>query len=216
VSDPIRSTGEFERVQSRLRGMGTAPTMAEIAKGGNRYPTGENTGNYPTNAPRGNVSYPSTRYQNYSTLGGLVRVSVPSNWRELGSSNSVWYAPEGAYGQYQNQVVYTHGVNLGLGQTQSRNLQQATNELLQSLGVGNGNLQQRSNLQRATIAGRTGLTTTLSNANEATGQTETIVVMTTQLRSGELFYLIAVAPSNESGRYQTAFSNILRSIQLND
>jgi len=216
VSDPIRSTGEFERVQSRLRGMGTASTMAEIAKGGTRYPTGENTGNYPTNAPRGSVSLPSTRYQNYSTLGGLVRVSVPSNWRELGSSNSVWYAPEGAYGQYQNQVVYTHGVNLGLGQTQSRNLQQATNELLQSLGVGNGNLQQRSNLQRATIAGRTGLTTTLSNANEATGQTETIVVMTTQLRSGELFYLIAVAPSNESGRYQTAFSNILRSIQLND
>lgn len=216
VSDPIRSTGEFERVQSRLRGMGTAPTMAEIAKGGNRYPTGENTGNYPTEAPRGNVSYPSTRYQNYSTLGGLVRVSVPSNWRELGSSNSVWYAPEGAYGQYQNQIVYTHGVNLGLGQTQSRNLQQATNELLQSLGVGNGSLQQRSNLQRATIAGRAGLTTTLSNANEATGQMETVVVMTTQLRSGELFYLIAVAPSNESGRYQTAFSNILRSIQLND
>src|SRR6185436_16714693 len=27
VDNPIRSTGEFERVQSRLRGMGTAPTM---------------------------------------------------------------------------------------------------------------------------------------------------------------------------------------------
>jgi hypothetical protein len=216
VDNPIRSTGEFERVQSRLRGMGTAPTMAEIARSGNRYPTGESTGNYPTNAPRGNVGYPSTRYQNYSALGGLVRVSVPNNWRELGSNNSVWYSPEGAYGQYQNQVVYTHGVNIGLGQTQSRNLQQATNELLQSLGVGNGSLRQRTNLQRTTVGGRAGLTTTLANVNEATGQSETVTVITTQLRSGELFYLVAVAPSNESGRYQTAFSNILRSIQLND
>ena len=60
------------------------------------------------------------------------------------------------------------------------------------------------------------MTTTLANVNEATGQSETVTVITTQLRSGELFYLVAVAPTNESGRYQTAFSNILRSIQLND
>ena len=216
VDNPIRDTRDFERIQARLRGMGTAPTMAEIARSGNRYPTGENTGNYPNNPPRGRVSYPSSRYQSYSTLGGLVRVNVPNNWRELAGTDSVWFSPEGAYGQYQNQVVYTHGVNLGVVQTQSRNLQQATNEFLRNLGVGNGNLRQRTGFQRTSVAGRTGLTTSLTNVNEATGQAEVITVATTQLRNGQLFYMIAVAPGNESGSYQSAFSNIFRTIQLND
>src|SRR5258708_7669881 len=114
--------------------------MEEIGQGGNRYPKGENRGNYPSSAPRGRVEYPSTRYQAYSTLGGIIRVSVPGNWRQLSESNSVWFSPEGAYGQYQNQVVYTHGVNFGLAQTQSRGLQQATQEFLNGLTQGNTNL----------------------------------------------------------------------------
>jgi hypothetical protein len=216
VDNPVRDTREFARIQERLRGMGSAPSMAEIARSGNRYPTGENTGNYPNNPPSGRVSYPSTRYQSYNTLGGLVRVSVPGNWRELGSGSSVWFSPEGAYGQYQNQVVYTHGVNLGVADTQSRNLQQATTEFLNSLGSGNGNLRQRTGFQRTTVAGRTGLTTSLDNINEATGQAEVVTVVTTQLRNGQLFYLIAVAPTNELRSYQSAFSNVLRTIQLAD
>jgi hypothetical protein len=216
VENPIRDTRDFDRIQARLRGMGTAPTMAEIARSGQRYPTGETTGNYPSNPPRGRVDYPSSRYQNYSEFGGLFRVSVPGNWRELAGNSSVWFAPEGGYGQSQNQAVYTHGVNFGVAQTQSRNLQQATNELLNSLGVGNGSLRQQSGFQRTTVAGRSGLTTTLANINEATGQAEVVTVITTQLRNGELFYMIAVAPQNESGSYQAAFRNILRSVQLND
>jgi hypothetical protein len=103
-----------------------------------------------------------------------------------------------------------------VSQTQSRNLQQATDEFLQSLGAGNGNLRQRSGYQRTTLSGRTALTTSFSNVNEATGQAEIVTVVTTQLRNGELFYMIAVTPQNESGTYQTAFRNILRSLQLND
>jgi Peptidase family M48 len=215
VVNPIRDTRDFDRIQARLRSMGRAPSMAEIARSGQRYPTGETTGNYPSSPPRGRVDFPSTRYQNYSVVGGLVRVSVPSNWRELGDNNSVWFAPEGAYGQYQNQVVYTHGVNFGIAQTQNRNLQQATQEFLNNLAQGN-NLRQRSALQRTTVAGRTGLTTTLTNTNEATGQAEVVTVVTTQLRNGELLYMIAVAPENESTSYQAAFRNILRSLQIND
>jgi hypothetical protein len=215
VVNPIRESADFSRIQARLRGMGTAPSMQEIARSGQRYPTGETTGNYPNNPPIGRVSYPSSRYQTYSEFGGAVRVSVPTNWRELTGNNSVWFAPEGAYGQTQNQAVYTHGVNIGVAQTQSRNLQQGTAEFLNSLGLGNGSLRQRSGYQRTTVAGRSGLTTTLTNINEATGQPEIVTVITTQLRGGELFYMIAVAPENEAGSYQTAFRNILRSLQIN-
>ncbi len=215
VTNPIRDTRDFERIQARLRGMGRAPSMEEIARSGQRNPTGENTGNYPTSAPRGRVSYPSTRYQQYSTLGGMVRVSVPNNWRQLEDNNSVWFSPEGAYGQYQNQVVYTHGANFGIAQTQSQNLQQATQEFLSGLTQGNPNLRQRSNLQRTTVGGRTGLTTTLTNINEATGQAEVVTVISILLRNGQLFHMIAVAPENESSSYQAAFRNILRSLQIN-
>lgn len=215
VNNPVRDTRDFERIQSRLRGMGRASSMEEIARSGQRYPNGETTGNYPNNPPRGRVEYPSTRYQSYSTLGGNLRVSIPNNWRQLEGNNSVWFSPEGAYGQYQNQAVYTHGVNFGIAQTQNRNLQQATNEYLSSLGVGNGNLRQRSGFQRTTVAGRTGLTTTLTNTNDATGQAEVVTVITTQLRNGQLFYMIAVTPENESASYQAAFRNILRTLQLN-
>jgi hypothetical protein len=128
----------------------------------------------------------------------------------------VWFSPEGAYGQYQGQVVYTHGVNFGMAQTQSRNLQQATQELLNGLAQGNTNLRQRSGLVRTTVAGRTGLTSTMTNVNEATGQAESITVITSLLRNGQLFYMIAVAPENESASYQAAFRSVLRSLQLNE
>ena len=218
IENPIRNTPDFSRIQARLRSMGRAPSMEEIARGGQRYPTGENTGNYPNNYPnnpqQGRVEYPSTRYQSFTTLGGVVRLSVPNNWQQVSEgNNSIWFAPQGAYGNYQNQSVFTHGVNVGVYSSQSRNLQQATSEFINSLGQ---NLRQRTGFQRTTVAGRNGLTITLSNTNEATGQQELVTVVTTQLRSGELLYMIAVAPENEWSSYQTAFRNILRSLQLND
>ena len=219
MENPIRSTQDFARVQARLRNMGRAPSMEEIARSGQRYPTGENTGNYPTNyptnAPRGRVEYPSTRYQSYDVFGGGLRVSVPSNWREIPSGDSVWFAPEGSYGQYQGQAVFTHGVNFGVAQTQSRNLQQATNEFLRGLVQGNGNMRQRTGLQRTTLSGRTAYTTSFTNINEATGQAENVTVITTQLRDGRLLYMIAVAPQNETSVFQNAFGNVMRSVQLN-
>ncbi|HYJ87305.1 MAG TPA: M48 family metalloprotease, partial [Pyrinomonadaceae bacterium] len=218
IENPIRNSADFSRVQARLRSGGRAPSMEEIARSGQRYPTGENTGNYPTNyptnAPGGRVDYPSTRYQTMSVFGGGLRVSVPSNWRELPSGESVWFAPEGAYGQYQGQAVFTHGVNFGVANTQSRNLQQATNEFLQGL-IQSNNMRQRTGLQRTTLGGRTGLTSSFSNTNEATGQVENVTVVTTQLRDGRLLFMIAVAPENEAGVFQNAFRNVLRSVQIN-
>ena len=214
---PVGNTAEFRQIQSRLRGMGRAPSMAEIARSGQRYPSnGEGGGgNYPEGRVSNRVEYPSSSYRTY-TQGNLFRVSVPSNWRELASNSSVWYAPEGAYGSVQNQAVFTHGVNLGVTRTSSRNLQQATDEFIRGLAQGNGNIRQQSGYQRGTIGGHTALSMTLSNINEATGQQELVTVYTTILRSGDLFYVVAVAPSNEYSTYSRAFQNIVRSIQLND
>ncbi len=206
---------EFARIQERLRGYQRAPTMAEIQRSGQRYPVGENTGNQPDNPPSGRVSYPSSRYENYSIFNGGVQVSVPNNWRQVNDGSSVWFVPEGAYGQYNGQAVYTHGASFGVAQTNSRNLQSATQELVNSLAQGNNNLRTSSGYQRTTMSGRNALFTTLSNTNEATGRPENVRVITTLLRNGQLFYMIAVAPQNERN-FENAFQTIMQSVRIND
>lgn len=208
-------TREFARIQERLRGYQRAPTMAEIQRSGQRYPVGETTGNYPDNPPTGRVSYPSSRYENYSIFNGGVQVSIPNNWRQVNEGSSVWFVPEGAYGQYNGQAVYTHGASFGVAQTNSRNLQSATQELINSLAQGNNNLRTSGGYQRTTMSGRNALFATLSNVNEATGRPENVRVITTQLRNGQLFYMIAVAPQNERN-FENAFQTILQSVRIND
>ena len=205
----VQDTGEFKRIQSQLRGMGRAPSMEEIARGGQRYPQ---NGRYPDNGRvGGRVEYPSSRYRTY-TEGNLFRVSVPDNWREMRSEDSVWFAPEGAYGQN----TFTHGVNLGVARTQSNNLRQATAEFINGLAQGSRNMRPQSDYIQGSVAGREALGMTLSNLNEVTGRTEIVIVYTSMLRNGNLFYMISVAPQNEYNNYEAVFQNVLRSIQLND
>jgi Zn-dependent protease with chaperone function len=216
-----RDSREFARVQERLRGYGSAPTMAEIQRSGQRYPVGEqtgnypNSGNYPNNPPSGRVSYPSSRYQSVSIFNGGVNVSVPSNWRQVSEGNAVWFVPDGAYGQHNGQAVYTHGASFGVAQTNSRNLQGATQELINNFAQGNNNLRSSGGYSRTSMSGRNALVATLTNINEATGRPEIVRLITTQLRNGQVFYMIAVAPQNERG-FDTAFDQILRSLRIND
>ena len=70
--------------------------------------------------------------------------------------------------------------------------------------------------QRIDVDGRPGLVITFDNINEATGRAELVHIVTTQLRNGELFYMIAVSPTDEYRNYQNTFSTILRSVRLND
>ncbi|HYV24553.1 MAG TPA: M48 family metallopeptidase [Pyrinomonadaceae bacterium] len=221
VRNVQRDNRAFIAVNERLRGYPRAQTMAEIQRSGRRYPNqgdpypnGDRTGY--GDPPRGRVDSPSSRFRNYSVLN-VAQVSVPDNWREVSdSSNSIWFAPSGGYGSTNGQSVFTHGVNFGLAQTNSRNLQQATDELVNGLQQGNNNLRSRTGYQRTTIDGRTALAIGLNNVNEATGRQEIVSVVTTQLRNGELLYMIAVAPNDDFANYQSVFQNILRSMQVND
>jgi Zn-dependent protease with chaperone function len=219
VDNPIRESAEFVRVQQRLRGMGRAPSMSEIANSGQRYPSdgsGGSGGNYPTGNVGGRVAYPSSRYRTYNG-GNLFSLSYPDNWRELGdNSSSIWFAPEGAYGQAQGQAVFTHGVNIGVTQGQSGNLRQATDAFINSLAQGNGNMRQQGGYQTGVIDRRNALAINLSNVNEATGRAERVTVYTTLLRNGNLFYMITVAPQDDYRSYQTAFRSVLGSIRIND
>lgn len=220
VNSPTPSNREFFGIKERLRGYPRAQTMAEIQQSGRRYPNQGN--NYPNgnrteypSTPRGRVESPSSRFRNYTALG-VMTLSVPDNWRELPDQGSVWYAPNGGYGSANGQNVFTHGVNIGMAQANSSNLQQATDNFLNGLQQGNGNLRSRSGYQRTSVAGRNGLSISMSNTNEATGQPEVVNLVTTLLRNGELLYIITVAPEGDYNNYQNTFQSVLRSVQLND
>jgi len=226
-------TAEFRNIQSRLRGMPRARTMEEIARSGQRYPN-QGGGQYPDQGrypdqggrypdqgqypdqggvyARGErVAYPSTRYQTQRT--SLFSVAVPSNWRQLGGDqSSVMYAPEGAYGQ---QGI-THGVMFSVVQTNNNDLQRASQEVVHGLLQGeNSYLRQQSGFSRTTIDGREALSTTLFGRSPLTNRNERVTLVLTQLGNGQVFYMAAVAPQNEYSTYQRAFSDIMRSLQLN-
>lgn len=215
-ANAVRNTPEFTQVKSRLQRMAPAPTTEQVMRqggsrtsrtgGGDRYPTGT----------VGRVEPPSGQYETYEG-GNLFRIAVPSNWRELrGGNNSVTFAPEGGYGDYRGQSVFTHGLQIGVEQTNARNLRTATNQLLQGLAQNNPQIRQAGGGGNITVAGRPGLASVFTNVSDATGEQERIVVYTLQLQDGSLFYLVGVAPAREFSSYRRIFDQSVRSLQLND
>jgi len=213
VDNPARDTRGFQQIQAHLKQLPRAPTTEEATRNAGR-PTG--TGGRTSRAPGGRVEPPASSYRTYNE-GNLFRVSVPANWRELqGGTSSVTFAPEGAYGTSSNgQNLFTHGVEFGVGRNETHDLQTATQELLDSLARGNPNLGRASRFERVNLADRRGLRTILSNRSE-TGGVENIQVVTTQLRDGNLFYAIGVAPQDEFGAYRSIFDRIVSSLEISD
>jgi predicted Zn-dependent protease len=211
VRNPIQNSAQFERIQSRLNGFPRAQSMEEIARNGQSER--EQAGQNPTAGGRysSRVQYPSPGTQVY-TGGNWLQLNIPNNWRAFESQNSVQFAPEGAYG---NNGI-THGAMVGIAQTNSRNLAQATEQYVNSVLQGNNYLSQSSNYSRASLGGRQALVTVLSGRSPVTGRNEVVTVYTTQLRNGSLLYVAMIAPENESSSYRNAFNNMLRSIRLND
>ncbi len=210
INNPVRNSAQFERIKSKLQRMPRAQSMAEIEKNapangqGGQNPTAG--GRYSTRVP-----VPSSRMQTY-TGGNWIQLSIPDNWRTFESQESVQFAPEGAYGD--NGI--THGVMLGVVKTQSRNLQQASEEYVEGVLQGNNYLRQNSNFTRTTLGGRQAYATVLSGRSPVTNRNEIATVYTTQLSNGSLLYIVAVTPENESSSYNTAFRNMIRSVRLND
>lgn len=205
-SNPTKLTRDFERVQARLRAMPKAMTMAEIQKRSQTTSNPTASGKYSAN-----IAYPSTRVRSYSG-GNWVRMNVPSNWREFPSENAVQFAPDGAFG---DQGI-THGVMLGTFKSQNANLNNGTQEYVNGILQANAYLRQRNNFQRAYVAGRQGYSTVLAGRSPVTNRNEVVTVYTTQLSSGELFYLVTVVPEAEAVRYDNAFRNILGSLRLSE
>ena len=212
VTSPVRNTAEFTQVRSRLQRMAQAPTTEQVMRQGGNRRTGRDTG-YPSGQV-GRVEPPSGRYETFDG-GNLFRIDVPSNWRELAGDSMVTFAPEGGYGNYQGQSVFTHGLQVGMENTNARDLRTATRQFVEGLSQSNPNLRQ-SGSTNVRFAGRNGLGIILQNLSDVTRQQEGIVLYTTLLNDGSLFFVVGVAPAREFNSYRQIFDRSVQSLQLND
>jgi hypothetical protein len=192
--------------------MSPAPTLAQIEQGQAGGSTGRNR--YPEDAQmQTTVEPPSTRYRYYDA-SGLVRVLIPSNWREFGEGSSATFAPEGAYGNYRGESVFTHGAIVGVARANSPRLREATDDYLSGILQANSYLRPDRNYSATTLDGREALRRRLTGTSNVTGRPEVVQVYTTMTDEGDLVYMIQVVPSDEARDYTRAFNDMTRSLKV--
>jgi beta-barrel assembly-enhancing protease len=211
---PRPSTQGFQQVRSRLSSMPAARTMAELersggAGGGGGRSTGGSVGRIGEAVP------PPSRQYRTARGGQLFTVSVPSNWQAVSSETAVKFVPQNAYGEYEGQSTLTHGVELGVARAASRDLNQATQSLIEGFVQGNSGMRVAARQEAFRLSGRNAIVTPLEGRS-ALGGVERVDVHTTLLANGDLFYVVTVAPEREFASYGPAFDRVVQSVRLSD
>ena len=145
----------------------------------------------------------------------MFRVSVPSNWREMQRQSAVTFAPDGAYGQANGQNVFTHGVEIGVARNEIA--RPADRDRRADRVAGAGQPGAAAARQDSISVNRRRPARAADGADEqpvGDRPDGAIAVFTTQMRDGNLFYAVAVAPQNEFDAYRGVFDRVVRSIQL--
>ena len=212
VERAASTNGDLADIHARLGRMSPAPTSEQVARaqqGRTREPVGAGRRTVAVEPPAG-------QWQTHQP-GNFLRLSVPANWRPIDGEGTVTYAPEGGYFRARNgQSAFTHGVEIGVARGNGGSLQSQTEQLLRGFAQSNPELRRQGGYSRATIGGRRGLTTTLSNVSAVTGERETVNLSTVQLRDGSVLFLIGVAPSDEARAYLNTFGRVRQSVRLED
>lgn len=212
------NSGQFDSIRARFAAMPPALTAEQIAKA--NAGTAGNTG---TPAPAGGSRTPSrveppSNQSRVHEPASFLRLTVPANWAPTGANDGgITYAPPGGFSAGANgQTAFTHGLQVGVIQSGTGDLQRDTDQMLQGFARSNPQLQRPEGYRRDTLGGRTGLTIVLSNVSDVTGQAEAVTVSTTQLRGNSVLFLIGVAPRTEASTYATAFQRIRQTLQISD
>jgi beta-barrel assembly-enhancing protease len=204
---------DFERVKGTFAALPAPRSMADVANAGSA-PSGGGGPAESVGTVGQPVPAPSSQFQKIAG-GKLFEADVPSNWKGLSSNNAIKVVPPNAYGAYNGQTVFTHGVQFGVARASSRDLREATRSLLTSFAQNNPELKQAGQPMDTRIAQRSALGVPLANRS-AMGKTELIGLFTTFLTDGNLFYYVTIAPEDEAPAYDPVFEKIGRSIKLKD
>jgi Zn-dependent protease with chaperone function len=203
----------FAAAKQRFAGLPAAKSMADTTRaGGNGSEGGEVPASVGTVGQP--VPAPSTQYRTQRG-GQLFQVSVPANWTAVSGSNAIKFVAQNGLGDYQGQSVFTHGVELGVARSSSRDLGEATDTFVNAILRSNPGSQVAGSQRQVTISQRSGVATILSGRS-ALNQGERVGVYTTFLADGNLFYYLTVVPERDAEAFGAAFDRVGNSIRLND
>jgi len=211
-------TAQFARMKTVFASLPAAKTSADLARRG----TGGGGGNgnqldeaqRAVGTPGQPIPRPSSQYRTFAG-GKVFQASVPDNWTALNGQSTIRVVPENGYGAINGQTVFTHGVEFGVAKAETRDLAQATKAWLNAVAGGNPELRLAGQQQATQISGRSTLVTPLVNPSPLGGQ-EHIVIYTTFLADGTLFYYLTIAPEADAAQLQDVFQKIGSSIRLTD
>jgi Zn-dependent protease with chaperone function len=202
---------DFQTVKATFASLPPAKTMSEVARA--NAPSGSQ-GPQSVGTPGQPLPRPSTQYRDI-TGGKVFEASVPSDWTSLASKSAIKVVPENGYGQLDGQTVFSHGIEFGVAKAASRDLQEATNAWLTAVVQNNPELRQAGEQQATRISQRSAIVTPLVNPSPLGGK-ERIVVYTTFLVDGSLFYYLTLVPENDAAAFQDAFRRVGESIRLTE
>ena len=139
----------FTQIRTAFAGQPSALTMAELAKRqqqGGAANTMQSVGTPGQPVPR-----PSAEFR--SINGGKVfQADVPSNWTPLTTSNAIRVVPENGFGDMNGQQVFTHGIEFGIAQANTRDLREATVTWLKAVAQGNPELKLAGEQQQLKVS----------------------------------------------------------------
>jgi hypothetical protein len=210
IAKPADSSG-FQPIKTAFAALPGAKTSSEVAKAG---ASGGGEATAAVGTPGQPIPRPSSQFREISG-GKVFQASVPDNWTTLPSKSSIKVVPQNGYGQLQGQTVFTHGIEFGVAKAGSRDLKEATNAWLQAIAQGNPDLRLGGQQQQLRMSQRSALATPLVNPSPLGGQ-ERIIVYTTFLSDGTLFYYLTVAPEADAQALQETFRKIGESIRLTE
>ncbi|MBI2213138.1 MAG: M48 family metalloprotease [Acidobacteria bacterium] len=215
AAQPTRRVTELRAIQTRLRQMGAAPTMAQLA-------SGQSTSRTPT----ATVESPSKSLRVYQNRSGVYRAAYPANWRvyEQGRSGVV-FAPEGGIVQYGGRSEIVVGAVLnhyepfdsGTGLLGGVSLEDATRDLIAQIQKGDAHLREvRGSARLLKPASGRALSVDLRGVNPRTRIEERLTVVTHQLADEHLIYLLFAIPEREAAAYAPTLSAIVNSLRIDE
>ncbi|MEO7653513.1 MAG: M48 family metallopeptidase [Bryobacteraceae bacterium] len=198
------SAGDFTRVKAQISQLPPPPAKSKasnVAPGQQEAPT-----------IRGSEKFKQVKGQHFA-------LSYPDNWEVLGDQNSatLTLAPrEGVVNGPGGTSAIGYGVIVSyfFPETKPKNLQEATDQLIQHMHGSNPSMEVVARDKRKLkVDGSNALSTTLSSNSPYRNQKETDLLVTVDRPEG-VFYAVFIAPQRDFQNLQGTFDEMVRSIRF--
>jgi hypothetical protein len=233
---PTERVAELNGIQARLRRLGTASTMAQIASGQkpSGTPSPSRTGPASSTRPPATVAAveaPATSLRSFTNRAGIYRVSYPANWRVYDQGTTgVVIAPEGGIVEAGGRTEIVYGAILNhyapFGNVSKRrrpaystsvSVEDATSDLIAQIKKGDQHLKVVSGSTKSLdLRSGRALTATLRGVNPRTRIKERLTVVTHQLADDHLIYLLFATPERDAKSYSGTFNAMVGSLRFDD